>query len=83
MHIDYLIRMANDIGAFFAADPDKSAAAENIYMHIKRSWDPRMKSQIIAHYNETRGIGMEGPVLAAIQLLAAEPRKEKVTTKIT
>jgi formate dehydrogenase subunit delta len=72
MHIDYLVRMANDIGAFFASEPDKAAAAASIHLHLKRYWDPRMKTQIIAHYNDTDGAGMEGPVLAAVKLLAAE-----------
>ena len=79
MHIDYLIKMANDIGSFFNADSDKDAAAANIHLHIKRFWDPRMKSQIVAHYNETKGVGMEGPVLAAVRLLAEEAAKKKVT----
>jgi formate dehydrogenase subunit delta len=79
MHIDYLIKMANDIGAFFNADPDKAAAAANIHLHIKRFWDPRMKSQIVAHYNETKGVGLEGPVFEAVKLLAAETAAKKAS----
>jgi formate dehydrogenase subunit delta len=79
MHIDYLIRMANDIAAFFSADPEEDAA-ENIRQHLKRYWDPRMKAQIVAHYNETRGASLEGPVLAAVKLLAEEPQKKEVAT---
>lgn len=75
MHIDYLIKMANDIGDFFKADPDKDAAAANIHLHMKRFWDPRMKKGIIAHYNETKGIGLEGPVLVAVKQLAEEAGK--------
>ncbi len=47
MHIDYLVRMANDIGAFFANEEDQSVAAESIRQHIQRYWDPRMRSRII------------------------------------
>jgi len=75
MHIDYLIRMANDIGTFFASDPDPSAAAASIHNHIKRFWDPRMRAQIVAHYQQTSGTGLEGATLTAIELLAAEPVK--------
>ena len=70
MHIDYLIKMANDIGDFFKADPD--AAAANIHLHIKRFWDPRMKKEIIAHLQTTKGVGLEGAVLAAVKQLADE-----------
>jgi len=71
MHIDYLIRMANDIAAFFITESE-TTAAESILRHIQRYWDPRMKSQIVAHFNERRGVDLEGPVFAAIQQLAAE-----------
>jgi formate dehydrogenase subunit delta len=76
MHIDYLVKMANDIGDFFTSDPDKEAAAANIHQHLKRFWDPRMKKAIIAHYNETKGVGLEGPVLVAVKQLAAEAGKK-------
>lgn len=72
MHIDYLVRMANDIGAFFANEADKSVAATSIHQHIHRYWDPRMRSRIVAHFNETGGNDLEGPVRTAIQRLAEE-----------
>ena len=72
MHIDYLVQMANDIGAFFANEEDKQVAAASIHQHIHRYWDPRMRSRIIAYYNETGGNELEGPVRAAIQRLAEE-----------
>lgn len=74
MHIDYLVRMANDIGAFFASEVDQNVAAESIQLHIHKYWDPRMRSRIIAHFNETGGNDLEGPVRAAIQRLAEETR---------
>ncbi|HEY5755729.1 MAG TPA: formate dehydrogenase subunit delta [Steroidobacter sp.] len=64
--------MANDIGAFFASEADKSVAATSIHQHIHRYWDPRMRSRIIAHFNETGGNDLEGPVRTAIQRLAEE-----------
>ena len=70
MHIDYLVRMANDIGSFFASEPDATVAAAAIQNHLKRFWDPRMRAQIVAHYREARGVGLEGPVLVAVKALA-------------
>ena len=47
MHIEKLIKMANDISDFFNSESDKELAAEGVKNHIKRSWDPRMRQQII------------------------------------
>jgi formate dehydrogenase subunit delta len=52
MHIETLIKMANDISDFFNSESDKELAAEGVKNHIKRSWDPRMRSQIIAYYQQ-------------------------------
>lgn len=71
MHIETLVRMANDIGAFFCAENDKQEAARNIKLHIRRYWEPRMRAQIVAHYREG-GAGLNEAVHAAIGLLAAE-----------
>jgi formate dehydrogenase subunit delta len=75
MHIDQLVRMANDIGAFFAADPDKDAAARDIHSHIRRFWEKRMRLQIVEHYR-AGGEGLSDPARAAIKLLAAENEKK-------
>lgn len=71
MHNEYLVRMANDIAHFFASDPDKEEAARSVLTHIKRFWDPRMRSQIISHYREG-GEGMNEIVSNAIAALAEE-----------
>ncbi len=49
MKIERLIKMANDISDFFNAESDKEAAAEGVRNHIIRSWDPRMRREIIAY----------------------------------
>ncbi len=49
MKIERLIKMANDIGDFFNAESNKEFAAEGIRKHILRSWDPRMRREIIAY----------------------------------
>jgi formate dehydrogenase subunit delta len=71
MHIDQLVRMANDIGAFFVADAGADEAARSIHAHIKRFWDPRMRTQIVAHYRQG-GAGLSEQARAAVALLAAE-----------
>jgi formate dehydrogenase subunit delta len=69
MRIDRLVSMANDIGAFFDAEPDKAEASRNIASHLKRFWDPRMRRQIVAHYREG-GAGLNAVVRSAVALLA-------------
>jgi formate dehydrogenase subunit delta len=39
--------MANQIGRFFAHEPDDKAVAA-INDHIRKFWDPRMRKQLLA-----------------------------------
>ena len=50
-----MIRMANQIAAFFEAYP-RSEALEGIAKHIRGSWTPRMRQQLIDYI----GAGAEG-----------------------
>ena len=36
----------NDIAAFFAADPNPDAAAEQVAGHLRKFWEPRMRAEI-------------------------------------
>jgi formate dehydrogenase subunit delta len=67
MHIENLIRMANQIGAFFEAMPDRVEAMEGIAQHIKRNWEPRMRRELIAHIQEHQGEGLSPIVIEAIE----------------
>ncbi len=44
--------MANDIGHFFNSDPDKEAAVDGVFDHLRKFWDPRMRKEIIQYYRE-------------------------------
>ena len=48
MNPDTLIKMANQIGAFFEAMPDREQAVKDIASHLRRTWDPRMRMQLLA-----------------------------------
>jgi formate dehydrogenase subunit delta len=63
--------MANDIGHFFAAEPDTNVGAQNVANHIKRYWDPRMRREIVAHYKEKGGAGLDPIARSAVALLAS------------
>jgi formate dehydrogenase subunit delta len=43
-----LVRMANRIGDFFEAMPEREEAIEGIAQHIKKFWEPRMRGQLLA-----------------------------------
>lgn len=47
MDIANLIRMANRIGDYFDAFPDREEALENAATHIQKSWEPRMRLALL------------------------------------
>jgi formate dehydrogenase subunit delta len=71
MRAERLVAMANDIGAFFNAESDKAEAARSVANHLKRFWDPRMRREIIAHY-QRGGWGLDDLPRSAVGLLASE-----------
>ena len=58
MNVERLVAMANDIGRYFAAEPDQAAGVAGIADHLKRFWEPGMRRQIVAHLH-TGGEGLE------------------------
>jgi formate dehydrogenase subunit delta len=76
MNIDLLIKMANDISSYFASEPDQEQAAKDVARHLRRYWEPRMRRQIVSHYEERRGAGLSDLAQRGVALLAAaEPRQ--------
>ena len=71
MRIEHLVSMANDIGNFFNAEPDKAEAAKCVASHLRRFWDPRMRREIILHYKQG-GEGLNDVPRSAIAILAGE-----------
>ncbi|MGS1009697.1 formate dehydrogenase subunit delta [Achromobacter pestifer] len=47
MEIGNLIRMANRIGQFFEAMPDRPEALEGVANHIHKFWEPRMRNELL------------------------------------
>lgn len=63
-----LVRMANQIGDFFEAEPDRAAAVDGIASHIRRFWDPRMRREILNWVDEREGEGLSPLVLEALRI---------------
>lgn len=55
MNTPHLVKMANQIGQFFEAEPDQAQAMKDIASHLKRFWEPRMRKAIIAHVEKGGG----------------------------
>jgi formate dehydrogenase subunit delta len=65
--LDKLIRMANQIGAFFASQREE-VRVPGIADHIHKFWEPRMRNQILAHL-DTGGAGVDAVVKQALETL--------------
>jgi formate dehydrogenase subunit delta len=72
MNIGRLVEMANDIGHYFAAEPDRGVAVAGIANHLQRYWDPRMRRAIVAHVQQG-GAGLDELARAAVNTLQTPP----------
>jgi formate dehydrogenase subunit delta len=67
MELENLVHMANRIGEFFDAMPDREEAREGIATHIRRYWEPRMRKQLLDHLGEASESGLNALVAEAIR----------------
>ena len=47
MDVGKLVKMANQIGEFFAAEPDAQTAEASIAEHLRKFWAPSMRSALL------------------------------------
>ena len=67
MEAHKLVKMANEIAAFFHAEPDQAVAIEGVASHLKRFWDPRMRRELVRWMDEHEGEGLTELAAAAIR----------------
>jgi formate dehydrogenase subunit delta len=72
MSPDKLVYMANQIGKFFAVQGEERAV-QGIAAHLRKFWDPRMRSTIIAHLR-AGAAGLDPLPRQAVEQLASEHR---------
>ncbi len=72
MKPEMLVRMANQMEDFFKSQSHDDAV-HGIEDHIRRYWDPRMRTQIIAHV-ANGGAGLTASALAAVRSLPTPSR---------
>jgi formate dehydrogenase subunit delta len=63
MHVEHLIKMANQIGGYYEVFPDRPEALDGIATHIKKFWEPRMRREFLAHI-DSAGTGELKPIVA-------------------
>jgi formate dehydrogenase subunit delta len=64
---EHLVKMANDIGNFFRAEPVRADAIAGIANHIERFWTKRMRQKLAAHGEQ----GLDELPRDALRALAA------------
>ncbi|MGQ0442071.1 MAG: formate dehydrogenase subunit delta [Methylophilaceae bacterium] len=67
MRVEKLIKMANQVGDFYGAFPDKEEVKREIAGHLNRFWNLNMRQSIANHVAEKQGLGLHAHVIQAIQ----------------
>ncbi|QID17939.1 formate dehydrogenase subunit delta [Nitrogeniibacter mangrovi] len=68
MDIQHLVKMANQIGQFFASYPDHDEARRSIGEHLKKFWAPAMRKALAEHLASTgEQSGLEPLVAEAVR----------------
>lgn len=70
MSPDKLVYMANQIGKFFAHEGEDQAV-QSVATHLRKFWDPRMRTTILAHF-DAGGAGLDPVVRQAVGCLKEE-----------
>ena len=66
---DHLVKMANDIGDFFRAEPAREDAIAGIANHIAKFWTKRMRDKLNAHLKRDGDAGLDELPREALQRL--------------
>ncbi|MBK6420879.1 MAG: formate dehydrogenase subunit delta [Gemmatimonadetes bacterium] len=74
MNTEHLIQMANQIAQYHEAFPEHAEAIEGIYTHLRRFWEPRMRTAIYAYLDQHHGEGLHPLVLETLRTRATDLR---------
>ena len=75
----HLVKMANDIGDFFRAEPEREDAIAGISNHIAKFWTKRMRAKLLTHLKQDGDGALDELPREAVRRLAAHqvaPQKE-------
>jgi formate dehydrogenase subunit delta len=66
----HLVKMANDIGNFFRAEPQREDAIAGIANHIAKFWTKRMRAKLDSHLRQDGDGGLDELPREAVRRLA-------------
>jgi formate dehydrogenase subunit delta len=66
MDAENLIHMANRIGDFFQAMPDRAEALDGVASHIRKFWEPRMRRSLARALAQGQADGLHALVREAL-----------------
>jgi formate dehydrogenase subunit delta len=69
MNPSNLIKMANQIGAFFEAMPDQQQATRDVAGHILKSWEPRMRNGFLEYIDKAGDEALKPVVREALPFI--------------
>jgi formate dehydrogenase subunit delta len=78
MNAHHLVKMINEISAFWEGEAGAENAPKAVATHLQRYWDPRMRREIVAHYRAGAG-GLCDTARQAVALLAEQPPAAQAT----
>ena len=67
MNVDHLVVMANQIGRFYEAYPNRPEALKSAATHLRRFWDPRMRRALLQHLDDAGGANLDAFMLEAVR----------------
>ena len=70
---EHLVKMANDIGQFFGAEPEREDAIAGIANHIAKFWTKRMRDKLTARVGRDGDACLDELPREALRRLAAQP----------
>jgi formate dehydrogenase subunit delta len=76
---EHLVKMANDIGNFFRAEPQREDAIAGIANHIAKFWTRRMREKLTAHLLRSGDTVLDELPREALRRLAAPPAAQSST----
>jgi formate dehydrogenase subunit delta len=69
---EHLVKMANDIGDFFRAEPQREDAIAGIANHIAKFWTKRMREKLDAHLKGRGDGGLDELPREAVRRLSTQ-----------
>lgn len=66
MNTEHLVQMANQIGSFFQSYTDATEARQGIATHVRKFWEPRMRTLILERARQGEASGLDALVLQAL-----------------